>query len=188
MKMVTFLSAITQQVHDILDDMIERIATLLYLSGEPISCTDMARILETDVTTLYSALDEVEKHTQPLGLHVLRNGDMVSMVTDVKQAPLVEQFWKEELKGELTPATLQVLTIIAYLENPTRQVISYIRGVQSSQSIRTLAVRGLIKREGEVCTLTSDALKQLGITRVEELPQYDTIRKDLTEKMKTLDL
>lgn len=167
--------------------MIERIVTLLYLSGEPLPLATLADLLETDTASLEKDLVTVEMKLRDIGLHLLRNADAVSIVTDIKQAGLVEQFWKEELKGDLTPATLQVLSLIAYLDNPTRQMISSIRGVQSSQSIRTLAVRGLIRREGEVCTLTSEALKQLGVTASSELPNYETIRAELLDKIKALE-
>ena len=166
--------------------MVEKIITLLYLSGEPLSIKSIASLLGVEQSEVEEHLAEVESRIKATGLLLLRNQDEVSIVTSPQEAPLVESFWKEELKGDLTPATLQVLTIVAYLENPTRQTISYIRGVQSSQSIRTLSVRGLIKREGEVCTLTGDALKHLGVTRVQELPQYETIRTELLEKMKSL--
>lgn len=167
--------------------MLERIVTILYLSGEPIALTDLASLLKIDQKEIESILPTIEQKVKEVGLHLLHNGDELSIVTDPAQAPLVEQFWKEELKGDLTPATLQVLTIIAYLGSPTRQQISFVRGVQSSQSIRTLAVRGLIRREGEICILTSDALKQLGVLHVTELPQYETIHADLVDKMKSLE-
>lgn len=166
--------------------MVEKIITLLYLSGEPLSTKSIATLLGVEQASIEEQLTEVESRIKATGLLLLRNQDEVSIVTSPDEASLVESFWKEELKGDLTPATLQVLTIVAYLENPTRQTISYIRGVQSSQSIRTLSVRGLIKREGEICTLTGDALKHLGITSVQELPQYETIRAELVEKMKSL--
>jgi segregation and condensation protein B len=167
--------------------MLEKIVTILYLSGEPIALPALASLLGTDAPAIESTLPEVEAKIRATGLLLLRNGDELSIVTSPTEASLVEAFWKEELKGDLTPATLQVLSIVAYLGNPTRQTISYIRGVQSSQSVRTLSVRGLIKREGEVCTLTGDALKQLGVTSVEELPQYETIRNELLEKLTTLE-
>ena len=167
--------------------MIERIVTLLYLSGEALSLPTLSSLLQVDVATIEGELDTLQTKLQSIGLQLLRNEDSLSIVTDVKQAGLVEQFWKEELKGDLTPAALQVLSLVAYLGNPTRQTISFIRGVQSSQSIRTLAVRGFIKREGEVCQLTGDALKQLGITSVEALPQYETIRAELLDKIKMLE-
>ncbi len=167
--------------------MIEKIITILYLSGEPISVKAIAGLIEEETTIVLDILPQIEMKIKEIGLHLLRNGDEISIVTDYTQARLVESFWKEELKGDLTPATLQVLSIVAYLGNPTRQTISYIRGVQSSQSIRTLSVRGLIKREGEVCTISGDSLKQLGITAVEDLPQYEIIRTELLEKLKSIE-
>ncbi len=167
--------------------MLEKIITILYLSGEPITIKAIALLLEVESTSVEAELPQVESKIKETGLLLLRNKDEISIVTDAKQAGLVQSFWKEELKGDLTPATLQVLSIVAYLGNPTRQTISYIRGVQSSQSIRTLSVRGLIKREGEVCSLTGDALKHLGVTSVEELPQYESIRTELLEKLKSIE-
>ncbi len=164
--------------------MLEKIITILYISGEPISINSIAELLQTENKLIEESLPVVENKIKEIGLLLLKNGDEISIVTDPTQAQLVESFWKEELKGDLTPATLQVLSIIAYLGNPTRQTISFIRGVQSAQSIRTLSVRGLIKREAEICSLTGEALKHLGITSIEELPQYESIRNELLEKMK----
>lgn len=164
--------------------MLEKIITILYISGEPISINSIAELLQIESKSIEEILPSVENKIKEIGLLLLKNKDEISIVTDPSQAQIVEGFWKEELKGDLTPATLQVLSIIAYLGNPTRQTISYIRGVQSAQSIRTLSVRGLIKREAEICTLTGEALKHLGITKIEELPQYENIRSELLEKIK----
>lgn len=163
--------------------MLEKIVTLLYLSGEAMKVESMAKLIGTTKEDIESHLEELGESLQRLGLALLSSGDGVSIVTKPEQASLVESFWKEELQGELTPATLQVLTLVAYLGSPIREEISYIRGVQSSQSIRTLTVRGLISRQGEVCTLTGDALKQLGVTRIEELPDYETLHASLLEKL-----
>lgn len=167
--------------------MVEKIVTILYLSGDPVAIAEIAKLLQITLDEVETTLPSVQKGVGSLGLRFIRNGDEIAIVTAQEQSELVEAFWKEELKGDLTPATLQVLTLVAYLGNPTRQTISFIRGVQSSQSIRTLSVRGLIKREGEVCTLTTDALKHLGITSVEELPQYKEIHDELLEKMKSIE-
>ncbi len=166
--------------------MLQRIITILFLSGDPLPITTVASILEVTPKEVQEHLKELSVALSSIGLSLLESSDGISIVTQSVQAPLVEKFWKEELKGELTPATLQVLTLVAYLGNGTREQISYIRGVQSSQSIRTLTVRGLITRNGEVCTLTGDALKQLGITRVEELPEYQKINTELREKLEEI--
>lgn len=163
--------------------MLQKIITILFLSGDPLPIQTIASIIGVNQVEIESHIDEVDRSLASIGLALLKSSDGLSIVTQSVQAPLVESFWKEELKGELTPAALQVLTLVAYLGNPTREQISYVRGVQSSQSIRTLTVRGLINRNGEVCTLTSEALKHLGITKKEDLPDYDVIYKNLSEKL-----
>lgn len=161
----------------------QKIITILFLSGDPLSINTIASILEVTPKDIEDAIKNVEASLVSIGLSLLSGSDGISIVTQPSQASLVEKFWKEELKGDLTPATLQVLTLVAYLGSGTREQISYIRGVQSSQSIRTLTVRGLITRVGEVCTLTGDALKQLGVTKVEDLPEYQKIHTDLLGKL-----
>lgn len=167
--------------------MIQKLVTLLYLSGEPISLDRLASILLVPKEEILAVQEEFSKKVEEVGLSLLVANNEYSLVTQPAQAELVTAFRKEELEGELTPAALQVLTLVAYLGSPTREEISYTRGVQSSQSIRTLTVRGLLERKGEVCTLTSDSLKQLGIVSVEELPEYVSIHKELTEKLAARD-
>lgn len=165
--------------------MLQKLITLLFLSGEPLHIQTLAKMLDTSPEEVEKYVDGLENALKGVGLALLKSGDGLSIVTDPSQASLVEAFWKSELEGDLTPATLQVLTLVAYLGNPTREEISYIRGVQSSQSIRTLTVRGLVSRQGEACTLTGDALKHLGVTKVEDLPDYETLHASLVEKLAT---
>lgn len=163
--------------------MLEKIITILYLSGDPISITKIAELLSTTEEIISSQIKEVEDALSRVGLSLLVNGKNLVIVTKPEYAPLLEQFRKDELKGDLTPATLQVLTLVAYLGEVTRENISYIRGVQSSQSIRTLLVRGLITRTGEICSLTTDALQILGVTKKEELPEYARISTEFLKKL-----
>ena len=163
--------------------MLQNLATILYLSGDPITISSLAKILVITEDEILKLSPSLEALLGPLGLTLLNANGSLSIVTRPEQAALLETFWKDELKGDLTPAALQVLTLVAYLGDGTREQISYIRGVQSSQTIRTLTVRGLITRNGEVCLLTIDSLKQLGITKVEDLPEYETVRNQLIEKL-----
>lgn len=163
--------------------MLENVVTLLFLSGEPVSFSHIASMCETSVDEVKAILPEINTKLAPLSLQLLITNTEVSIVTHVSQATFVEKFWKEDLKGELTSAALQVLTLVAYIGPCTRHDISFIRGVQSSQSIRTLIVRGLIERSGELCVLSSDAMKHLGIVKIEELPEYENVRKELLAKL-----
>ena len=163
--------------------MLERVVTLLFLSGEPVSFSRIAEMCEMKVEEVKNLLPEIDTKLQALGLQLLTSQTEVSIVTQGAQALFLEKFWKGELKGELTSAALQVLTLVAYIGPCSRHDVSFIRGVQSSQSIRTLSVRGLIERSGETCVLSSDAMKHLGITKIEELPDYENVRKELLAKL-----
>ena len=165
--------------------MLQKLVTILYLSGEPLPIESLSKLTGEKAEEIEKFVPELESALISIGLDLLRSKEGFSIVTQSGHAALVQAFWKEELQGDLTPATLQVLTLVAYLESPTREEISYIRGVQSSQSIRTLTVRGLIARAGEICTLTADAMKHLGVAKTDELPEYQSIKSSLTEKLKS---
>lgn len=163
--------------------MLSQVTTLLYLSGEPLEIKKISSLLNLHEEEIKALIPELRKGLEAIGLSLLVHNDECSIVTLPENSSLVEAFWKKELEGELTPAALQVLTLTAYLGNPTREEISYIRGVQSSLSIRTLTVRGLLTRNGETCSLTTDALKSLGITKIEDLPDYVNLSTSLREKL-----
>lgn len=168
--------------------MLEKVVTLLFLSADGIQIKKLADFLKITKEEVIDNIPFVKSKLEEIGLTLLVSNEVLSIVTKSEQSQLVESWTKEELEGELTPAALQVLTLVAYLGYPTREQISYIRGVQSSQSIRALAVRGLITRVGEICSLAPESLKHLGITKIEELPEYETIHKDLLEKLQTRNL
>ena len=163
--------------------MIPKLIALLFASGEALSKKEIATLCETDIASLEATIPELRAYAKNGGLAIIESGDEVQLVTSEEQASLVLNLLKKDLEGELTPAALQVLTIIAYLGKVTRGDISFIRGVQSAQSIRTLTARGLIIRNGEQCSLTLDALRHLGIEKIEDLPEYTTIHADLKNKL-----
>ncbi|MEN9551667.1 MAG: hypothetical protein RI935_44 [Candidatus Parcubacteria bacterium] len=163
--------------------LIEKIITILYLSGDPISCDKIASLCEVNKEEVVAAIKELEETASKASLLIVYDGENLSLVTKKEQSALVEKFKQKELEGDLTPANLQVLTLVAYLDTPNKETISYIRGVQSSQSIRALLIRGLIKKEGESLSLTTEAFKYLGITKKEELPDFERINQSFTKKL-----
>lgn len=161
----------------------QKILVLLFISGEPLTLETISKLSGISVEEINKFIPELKQYLKEGGFDLLVNQNELSIITQPQHAQLVTSLWIQELHGDLTPAALQVLTIVAYLSNPTKQDISFIRGVQSNQSIRTLMVKGYLTIEKDVCTLTMDALKHLGITKIEELPEYENLHKELTEKL-----
>jgi len=68
--------------------------------------------------------------------------------------------------------------LIAYLGPISRAQIDYFRGVNSSFILRNLLMRGLIERVSESADrsysyqISFDLLKHLGISKIEDLPDY----------------
>jgi len=101
-----------------------------------------------------------------------------------------EKVIKEEIKESLTPAALETLSVIAYNGPIARSTVDYLRGVNSGYIMRNLLVRGLINRRPDperpyifLYDVSFDFLKHLGLSKKEELPEYDKY-KDLSEKFK----
>ena len=101
-------------------------------------------------------------------------------------SPTIEKMTKEELMGDLGKATLETLSIILYQGPIVKSRIDYIRGVNSSFILRNLLIRGLIERREHpedkrtfLYSPTFDLLTHLGISRVEDLPEYGTARDEI---------
>lgn len=180
------------------EDLVKKISAILFLYSEPITLEKIKSFLGDENISnsdILESLNILENKLEEIGLIIIKNEAKnenkteYSLATSNTQNEIARKIRIDELEGELTPASLQVLTICAYLGSPTKNEISFIRGIQSSQSIRSLSVRGLLKREGEKYSLSTEALQRLGIKALEDLPEYEKIRADFTERLKeVLDL
>ena len=93
---------------------------------------------------------------------------------------------KEEAERDIGDAGLEVLAILLYEGPSTRATIDYIRGVNSSSTIRTLLTRGLVERSGNpddgreyIYKPTTDLFAYVGVRKREDLPEYGTIAGEL---------
>ncbi len=112
------------------------------------------------------------------GMMLIAHDDAYMLATKPQFALFLEQFVKEDLKEDLTPAAVETLSLIAYFGPLSRAQVDYLRGVNSSFIVRNLLIRGLIERASQkgnayFYTVTFDFLKYMGISSVQELPEYE---------------
>ena len=119
------------------------------------------------------------------GMRILINDDHAHMVTHPQVAETIEKMTKKEIEGPLTPVAMEVLSIIAYRGPIGKVDIEAIRGVNCSFTIRNLVRRGLIEhahadqgRRTQRYQVTMDFLRVLGITSVDDLPEYIELSTD----------
>jgi len=181
------------------------IEALLFVYGEELEVKKIAKLLRRDPklqihpndpkkseineAEAKNALDELQKkYAEAGGLNLLFSdspaGQKVQLVTKPEFASLMEDFIKDEFKENLTPASLETLSLIAYLGPISRAQIDYYRGVNSSFILRNLLMRGLVERYNDpqraniyLYQASFDLLKYLGISKVEDLPEYSKFKK-----------
>jgi segregation and condensation protein B len=161
-----------------------QIEALLFWKNESVSITWLGKALLKNREEIEEALTLLDAALQRRGIILQRNGDEVALKTAPEASELIEKFSKEELVKELTPSALETLSIIAYRGPLPKKEIDYIRGVNSGFILRNLLIRGLIeKEEGNggrgMYRPSLDLLSLLGIAKLEELEEYDAVKKEI---------
>jgi segregation and condensation protein B len=165
------------------NNLIAKLEALLFSYGEPLSVKQIANFLkisEEDVSATLSVLKEKLTDLER-GLTLVQAGNSFSLATKPELKEVVAAIVTEELKEELTPAALETLSLVAYLGPVARTDLDYIRGVNSSFSLRSLSLRGLVERDTTKgiphYRLTADSLAHLNLSKPEDLPNYEEFRQ-----------
>lgn len=160
-----------------------RIEALLFYKGEPVKIAFLAEALNESVENIYQGLATLEGDFVGRGIQLLKNGDEVTLGTVSVMSPVIEKLLKEEISKDLGKAGLETLAIVLYRGPVSRSEVNYIRGVNSNYILRNLQVRGLIEKDeissvrSTVYRPTFELLSYLGISSVEDLPEYENSRK-----------
>ncbi|MDP2705477.1 MAG: SMC-Scp complex subunit ScpB [Patescibacteria group bacterium] len=169
----------------------QRIEAILFFKGEPVSTKRLSEMLSVSEEEVLAALTELESSLSNRGITLMRKEKEVMLATAKDASELIAKVAKEELSRELGRAGLETLTIVLYRSPISRREIDYIRGVNSAFIVRNLMVRGLVERiqneKDERVFLykpTFELLSYLGISRVEDLPEYETVRQEIESSQK----
>ncbi len=167
------------------DTLVASLEAFLYLYGEAATKKKAAAVLGAAEREIEAAIAQLREkldrdHQGGLCLIVSKDGK-VQLATKPQFGELLAQLVKEEMSEDLTPASLEVLSLVAYLGPVARSTIEYVRGVNSSFTLRNLLMRGLVEKvaagkRGVKYQLTPAALRHLGVQKEEELNRYAEFR------------
>jgi segregation and condensation protein B len=170
----------TAQKHMTLDQIIE---SILFAAARPLSVRKLTEITESKVDDVEAALETLKLRLQESGGLMLQEyGKDFELVTKPEAAEYVKKVVKDEEQGELTRASLEALTILAYRGPMTRPELEQVRGIQSALILRNLMIRGLVEQKEDerlgqpTYAVTFDFMKHLGLSSVKDLPDYETLR------------
>jgi len=165
-----------------------QIETVLFFLGEPVSIKKLSAILNKEISEIKESLSVLEERLKNGGLELVWNGEEVMLGTKPDASATIEKITKEELTRDLGKAGLETISIVLYKHPISKREVDYIRGVNSSFVIRNLLVRGLIERAetkgGERSYSyrpTMELLTFMGIKKIEDLPEYAEVTKELEE-------
>jgi len=162
-----------------------RLEAILFYQSGPVKRKELLRILKIDEEELNEGIEILEENLRERGIRIVEHEGEIRLGTAPEISSLIEEITKDELMKDLGKAGLETLSIILYKGPVSRRDIDNVRGVNSSFILRNLLIRGLIDREeskegrGYAYRPSLDLLMHLGITSLEELPDYKEIKLEL---------
>ena len=154
------------------------IESLLFVASGPVAVSRLAKAIDITPNKAKKLLAELESSYESRGLRLQWSSNQVQITTAPEASKAIEEFLGLELTTRLSPAALEVLAIIGYMQPITRPQIDNIRGVNSDGALRSLLSKGLIEEVGRLETpgrpilygSTPDFLQHFGLSTIEELP------------------
>lgn len=167
----------------------DKIETILFIEAISISISEIAKKLKITESECLKILKELKNKYQKEQsiFDIIVINDSAQLVVKKELTFFVKDYFRQSGdSNSFSPAMLEVLSIIVY-KNPVRKAeIEKIRGVNCSLILRKLLIIGLINqkksdsnRESFVYTPSLKLFRKMGISRLEDLPDYDRLSKEL---------
>ncbi len=107
------------------------------------------------------------------------------LMTRPQFALWLDRLHNRQARTKLSPPMMETLSIVAYRQPVTRAEVEKIRGVQSSEMLKQLMERGLVRIAGEDDSLgrpflygtTRQFLEEFGLGKLDDLPMAATLRR-----------
>jgi len=162
--------------------------SLLFASGEPVEKKRAATLLGVSEIEVNDIAKILRNTLSGRGIVLVETAHKLELCSAPESAPIINRLTEKELSRDIGRAGLEVLAIILYRDGASRGEIDWVRGVNSSATVRSLMLRGLIEGAEDTADhrrihyiATPEALKYLGVSRVGELPHYNEFVAKLSE-------
>src|SRR3990167_1354431 len=183
----------------------QKIEAILFFKGESVSRKKLAEILSSSAKAsdgegkigqeeINEAIEKLKENLKERGIVLLEKENELTLGTAPELSKLFEDLQREELNKELSKASLETLSIVLYKNGANRAEIDYIRGVNSSFTLRALSVRGLVERVQDpkdnrryLYKPSFELLSYMGVKSVEELPNYSEVSGSINIAAKNLE-
>lgn len=166
----------------------EQIESILLLGGDEIKIKDLSKFFSISIDKILGILEELRMERIHTGINLEIHEELVYFITNPQCGDIINMYFKQDAKPKkLSNAALETLSIIAYRQPVTKSEIEQVRGVSTDRVIQTLEERKFVRICGKkesigrpnLYEITNKFLGYLGVTSVEELPNYSEIKEKL---------
>lgn len=166
------------------------VEAILFALGRDISVTELAETLEISENDILNAIEMLKgEYAASKGISLVYVNGGYQLVSNKKYFEYVSKFVTNNKKQTLSNTCMEVLSIIAYNPKITKSEIEKIRGTNSDSQVSRLIEYGLIEEVGRlqlpgrpaVFSTTNEFLKCMGISSLEELPEFDITKLENDE-------
>ena len=134
---------------EVTEGLARQLEAVLFLSPEPLSVKDLCGLAEVAPGPVQRALQELEaRYGSDSGLELAEVAGGFTLRTRADVAEICDRLRNRPPEDRLSPAALETLAVISYMEPIGRPEISRIRGVQADGVVTALVERGLLEETG----------------------------------------
>lgn len=161
---------------------------VLFAAGDAVPLDRLAAALETSRASLMEAAASLENlyDFENRGIMLLRLEDKLQLCSRPLYADAARRVTESRRPPSLSPAALEVLTIVAYRQPVTRAFIDQLRGVDSGGTVAGLVEKGLIEEAGRMDVpgrpilyrTTESFLRTFAISSLSELPALPALEEN----------
>ncbi len=160
-----------------------RLEALLFISSRPLPSAELAAACAVSEDEAQAALAglaaEYDGVRHGFALREVAGGYTFAVADDCAED--VRRLTGAERPDDLSPALMETLAVVAYLQPVTRADVAEVRGVSSEWALTSLEERGLVEQQGRADTPGAPLLygtgarflKLFGLRSVEELPPLE---------------
>ncbi|GHT79155.1 segregation and condensation protein B [Actinomycetota bacterium] len=164
------------------------VEALLFVSDEPVSAAQLAKILDASPTDVDIALTDLATRfaEQERGIQLREVAGGWRMYSHPAYHDIIEKYVLSWDTRSLSQAALEALAVVAYHQPVTRSDINGIRGVSSEGVISSLIEKGLVRETGRangpgnaiLYGTTRTFLEKFGLKSLKDLPPLEDFAPD----------
>lgn len=172
-----------------------KIEAILFVAGEPILISDLARALSLEPGKMNRLLRELkdEYDFQQRGFSLQMYGKHVQLTTRAMYAEDIVHLLQPVQRQTLSQAVMETLAVVAYRQPVTKAEVEAIRGVKCDYSIQSLVNKELICEVGRKEALgrpilygtTDKFLQHFGLQSLSDLPPMSEESQTAEEQLIT---